>query len=59
MLPLIDAMFMVSNPSPTKYALNKIGLNVGGTRLPLVMPDEKTAAAIDAVLKNYTVDIKP
>ncbi len=59
LLPLIDAMFMVSNPSPTKYALNKIGLNVGGTRLPLVMPDEKTAAAIDAVLKNYTVDIKP
>jgi len=59
LLPLVDAMFIVSNPCPTKYALNKIGLNVGGTRLPLVMPDEKTAAAIDAVLKNYTIDIKP
>ncbi len=59
LLPLIDAMFMVSNPCPTKYALNKIGLNVGITRLPLVMPDEKSAAAIDAVLKNYTIDIKP
>jgi len=56
---LVDAMFMVSNPCPTKYALNKIGLNVGGTRLPLVMPDEKTEAAIDAILKNYTIDIKP
>ena len=59
LLPLIDAMFMVSNPCPTKYALNKIGLYVGITRLPLVMPDEKSAAAIDAVLKNYTIDIKP
>ena len=56
---LVDAMFMVSNPCPTKYALNKIGLNVGRTRLPLVMPDEKTEAAIDAVLKNYTIDINP
>jgi len=59
LLPLVDAMFIVSNPSPTKYALNKIGLNVGGTRLPLVMPDEKSAAAIDAVLKNFTIDITP
>jgi len=59
LLPLVDAMFIASNPTPTKYALNKIGLNVGGVRLPLVMPDEKSEVAIDAVLANYTIDIKP
>jgi len=59
LLPLVDAMFIVSNPTPTKYALNKLGLNVGGTRLPLVMPDDKAAAAIDAELNKHTIDIRP
>jgi 4-hydroxy-tetrahydrodipicolinate synthase len=58
LLPLIDAMFIVSNPAPLKYTLKQIGFNVGKPRLPLVMPDEKAMAAIDAVLKNYTIDIK-
>jgi 4-hydroxy-tetrahydrodipicolinate synthase len=58
MLPLKDAMFIVSNPSPVKYALNHIGFRVGKPRLPLVEPDEKSAAVIRETLKHYTIDIK-
>ena len=58
LLPLINSLFLVSNPSPVKYALNQIGFNVGKPRLPLVEPDEKTAVIIRDMLKKYTIDIK-
>jgi len=57
LMPLINALFIVSNPVPLKYALNRIGFNVGGLRLPLVEPDEKTAAVIRETLKNYKIDL--
>jgi 4-hydroxy-tetrahydrodipicolinate synthase len=57
LLPLIDALFIVSNPIPLKYALNQIGFKVGKPRLPLVEPDEKTAAVIKNTLKNYKIDL--
>ncbi len=57
LLPLINALFMVSNPVPLKYALNHIGFNVGKLRLPLVELDEKSAAVIKDVLKNYKTDL--
>ncbi len=57
LVPLIDAMFVVSNPIPVKYALNRVGFPVGRPRLPLVEPDEKAAAAIDAVLQGTTIDL--
>jgi 4-hydroxy-tetrahydrodipicolinate synthase len=50
-------LFLVSNPQPVKYALNKIGFNVGKPRLPLVEPDAKTAALIDEVLKKSKIDL--
>jgi 4-hydroxy-tetrahydrodipicolinate synthase len=58
LLPLIDALFIVSNPIPLKYALNQIGFKVGKPRLPLVEPDEKSAAVIKNTLKNYKIDLK-
>jgi 4-hydroxy-tetrahydrodipicolinate synthase len=57
LLPLIDALFVVSNPVPLKYALNQIGFKVGKPRLPLVEPDEKTAQIIKNTLKNYKIDL--
>jgi len=57
LLPLVNALFVVSNPSPVKYALNHIGFRVGKPRLPLVEPDEKSAAVIRETLKNYKVDL--
>ena len=57
LLPLVNALFVVSNPVPLKYALNKVGFAVGKPRLPLTEPDEKTAAVIDAALKNVHIDL--
>jgi 4-hydroxy-tetrahydrodipicolinate synthase len=57
LMPLINAMFVVSNPIPLKYALNHIGFRVGSPRLPLTEPDEKAAAVIRETLKNYTIDL--
>lgn len=57
LLPLVNALFIVSNPIPLKYALNHVGFNVGGLRLPLTEPDEKSAAFIKDTLKNYKIDL--
>lgn len=57
LLPLVNALFLVANPIPVKYALNQVGFRVGGTRLPLCEPDEKTAAQITETLKNYRIDL--
>jgi len=57
LLPLVDALFIVSNPIPVKYAVNQVGFRVGKPRLPLIEPDEKTAAIIKDTLKNYTIDL--
>lgn len=57
LLPLVDALFIVSNPIPIKHALNHVGFNVGKPRLPLTEPDDKSAAAIEAALKKYKVDL--
>ena len=57
LLPLVNALFIVSNPIPVKYAVNYVGFNVGKPRLPLTEPDEKTAVIIKDALKNYTIDL--
>ena len=57
LMPLIRALFVVSNPVPVKYALNQIGFNVGKPRLPLVEPDAKSAAFIKETLKSYKIDL--
>ena len=57
LLPLIDALFIVSNPIPVKYALNYVGFNVGKPRLPLTELDEKSAAFIQDALKDYHIDL--
>jgi 4-hydroxy-tetrahydrodipicolinate synthase len=57
LLPLMNVLFVVANPIPIKYALNCVGFNVGKPRLPLTPPDEKSAAAIETVLKRYKIDL--
>ena len=58
LLPLVNALFVVSNPIPVKYAVNHAGFNVGKPRLPLIEPDEKTAALIRDTMKDYRIDLK-
>ena len=57
LLPLINALFIVSNPVPLKWALNYVGFPVGRPRLPLVEPDEKSINLIQATLQNYKIDL--
>ncbi len=57
LLPLVNSLFVVSNPTPVKYAVNQVGFNVGKPRLPLIEPDEKTAALIRDTLKDYRIDL--
>lgn len=42
LLPLIDSLFSDVNPIPVKEAVNLMGWNVGGCRLPLVEMQEPT-----------------
>jgi len=57
LLPLVNALFVIANPIPVKYAVNQVGFRVGSTRLPLCDPDEKTAAQIMDVVKKYKIDL--
>lgn len=55
--PFFNSLFVTTNPIPLKYALDRIGFPVGRPRLPLVEPDEKSAAVIDAGLARATIDL--
>jgi 4-hydroxy-tetrahydrodipicolinate synthase len=57
LLPIFKVLFVVSNPIPVKYAVNQAGFNAGDPRLPLVPPDEKTAAQINEVVSRYEIDL--
>ncbi len=57
LLPLVNALFIVSNPIPIKYALNYVGFNAGKSRLPLTELDEKSATFVRDTLRNYHIDL--
>ncbi len=59
MVPLVKDLFREPNPAPVKYALRKVGLDVGIPRLPLVDVTGELAARLDETLGRYTIDIKP
>lgn len=56
LMPMFKGLFVVTNPIPVKYCTNKV-LPIGKPRLPLVPPDEKTAAFLDNLMKKYTIDL--
>jgi dihydrodipicolinate synthase/N-acetylneuraminate lyase len=47
----------VTNPVPIKYAVNRAGMDIGGTRLPLWGPDEAFKARFDPVMDDYDIDL--
>jgi len=57
MLPIFKAIFWVTNPVPIKYAVNRAGMEIGGTRLPLWGPDEAFKAKFNPVMDDYDVDL--
>ncbi|MFS0688045.1 4-hydroxy-tetrahydrodipicolinate synthase [Sporosarcina sp. 179-K 8C2 HS] len=52
LLPLFHAVFSAPNPVPVKYALNKMGIETGGVRMPLTAFG-KDSAAFDAVWDKF------
>ena len=57
LMPIFKMMFVMSNPIPVKYSVNQAGFNAGIPRLPLVVPDEKTAAEINELVSHYKIDL--
>lgn len=53
LLPIIDAMFIETNPAPIKYALWRKGLCLPDMRLPLTLPSAKARDAIDEAMRKY------
>ena len=51
-LELINALFIEVNPIPVKEAMNLMGMEVGGYRLPLCEMEEKNRAVLQAALKG-------
>lgn len=52
LMPLFKGLFITTNPIPVKAALNMIGYQVGGVRLPLVDATEEEKASVMKVLKD-------
>jgi 4-hydroxy-tetrahydrodipicolinate synthase len=50
---LFKAMFVTSSPTPMKAALNMLGIEVGGLRLPMVEASEEEAAHVRAALERH------
>jgi len=52
LMPVFKGMFITTNPAPVKAALNLIGLQVGGLRLPMVETTTAEKESIKALLEN-------
>jgi len=50
---LFEVLFIAPSPAPTKAALNLLGHDVGGLRLPLVEASEDEAAAVREALERH------
>ena len=53
LLPVINALFLETNPAPIKYALAKRGICTEEMRLPMYPPSEIIRRKIDAILEQF------
>jgi len=54
-LKLIHALFSDVNPIPVKTAMNMMGMNVGGLRMPLCEMEPEKEEALRRVLQDYAL----
>lgn len=50
LMPVFEGLFAYPSPGPTKVALEKLGVSVGGVRLPLVELNEQEKAFVHSLL---------
>lgn len=55
LLNIFGKLFMIANPIPVKAALNMLGFNVGGLRLPLTQAREYVLKEVRAELENLGI----
>jgi 4-hydroxy-tetrahydrodipicolinate synthase len=53
LLPVINALFIETNPIPVKTAMNLKGMEVGELRLPLCSMEEANLNVLKSSLENY------
>lgn len=53
LFPMFKGLFITTNPIPVKEALNMLGINVGGFRLPLCHANQQELEAIRNLLEQY------
>ena len=51
--PLFEALFATTNPIPVKWAMGRLGFEVGTCRLPLGAMPESLATRVEALLAPY------
>lgn len=54
MLPLINSLFIETNPIPVKTAMNVLNMEVGNLRLPLCEMDQSNLDILKEELKKYS-----
>lgn len=57
-IPLISALFSEVNPIPVKKAMNFMGMEVGGLRLPLTEMEEMTASNLAKEMRKVGIEIE-
>ena len=55
LVPVTNACFMNGNPSTIRYALRKLGFEIGVPRLPVVEPDETMGALVMEELAKHAL----
>jgi len=55
LMPLFDVLFITSNPSPVKVALDMVGFNVGTPRLPLIQATDYEVNQVRDVLTSLSL----
>ena len=53
MLPLVDALFCEVNPIPVKTAMNLLGWDVGGLRMPMTPMEPQNVERLAQAMKDY------
>jgi 4-hydroxy-tetrahydrodipicolinate synthase len=57
LLPLIDALFATTSPIPIKWAMQKLGFEVGGCRLPLDAMPVAVAQRLGPLIAPYGLPV--